>query len=153
MSDSRVGTDPDAPPTPEEEAAAASLAEALEAPSPQAVPPELEVAVAALRAAAPVRPDAQGLARVLDAGALAPPGPSFWRWLLPVGGLAAAATAAALLLLVAPPGPTGLPPPSRELLVAQAEAARGVPQPLERAMRGYRREVYAALRARYGEAP
>ncbi|HSA23438.1 MAG TPA: hypothetical protein P5076_18410, partial [Myxococcota bacterium] len=124
MSDLRHAPDPDAPPTPEEEAAAAALAGALEPRAPQAVPPELAGALAALRAAAPAAPGQAAPARVLAAV----PRPARWRWLLPVGGLATAAAAAALVLLVAPPRPAALPAPGRELLLAQAEAARGSPR-------------------------
>lgn len=69
---------------------------------------------------------------------------------------AALALAALLLLTVGrAPGATRFPPPSLALLEAQARAAttHGAAAELEAEMRTYRRELYAALDARYRGAP
>lgn len=93
------------------------------------------------------------------------------RWLVPLAGLGAAAGAVLLMTVTAgqqEPMPSAaqestaqestaprfeLPPPPAELLTAQAAAAGGTAreaEALSTRMRGYRREVYAALEARYG---
>lgn len=88
------------------------------------------------------------------------------RWLVPAAGLGAAAGAALLMMVTASeqePMPSAaqeatepafeLPPPPPELLTAQAAAAGGTAREAEvlsARMHGYRREVYAALEARYG---
>jgi hypothetical protein len=84
-----------------------------------------------------------------------------WRWLAPLGGLAAAAAVALLVLAGPGPGPgpgtpPSLPAPSRELLTVQlAAAAPGEAglRALAESMRPYRGEVLAALRGRYEGQP
>lgn len=87
--------------------------------------------------------------------------PGWLKWLVPVGGLGAM-TAVALLFVtlqqagdeapVAQELPVAFPPPSAELLRAQASVASGEADDGELAeeMREYRGAVYAALDARYG---
>lgn len=152
--------DPDSEPTPEELREAASLAAALDgvAAAGSGEPPDDALAAAAL-----VREGHGGgqlgderrdavLERVLVAEARARPR-RVLRFVLPSLALAAAA---ALALVVLRPGarsvaPTELPDPAGSVLRAQLDVARGGdPSRLDEEMRAYRREVYAALRRRYG---
>ncbi len=154
--------DPERQPTPEEEREAAALAASLDGATPVESPPARE----ALATAALVREGREGglladdrrdavLDRVLAAETRARPR-RVLRWVVPSLAVAAAA---ALAMVALRPGDkstaraTALPGPSASVLRAQLDVARGGdPSRLDEEMRVYRRDVYAALRRRYGGA-
>lgn len=85
------------------------------------------------------------------------PSPSWLKWLVPLGGLAAAGAAVLIALRVVGPGgdatAVAMPEPDVELLRAQAEAAAGSDEAasaLSSRMRDHRGQLVVALGERYG---
>jgi hypothetical protein len=141
---------------------AEALRRALDGETPSGPIPQDALAAAQLLSAS--RPEAsldpdraeEILDRILSEERAPRPLFSWLRWLVPAS---AAASLLAVFLLWpavrrAPTSPVVMPAPPRELLLAQARAARGGSLgDLDGAMSGYRGELLASLSRKYAEEP